>query len=100
MQQSVIRVDGAEGLVGSEIPFYIYGNPELGPTVSLMAGVHGCEYVPMLALRTFLDELDESQLRGSLRVGPQEPNADEKAELGALLGRMVTGQDLDQKGIT
>ena len=70
MQQLVIRVDGAEGLVGSEIPFYIYGNPELGPTVSLMAGVHGCEYVPMLALRTFLDELDESKLRGSLRVVP------------------------------
>ncbi len=70
MRQSVIRVDGADGLVGSDIPFYVYGNPELGPTVSLMAGVHGCEYVPMLALRTFLDELDESQLRGSLRVVP------------------------------
>ena len=66
----MIRVDGAEGLVGSEIPFYVYGNPELGPIVSVMAGVHGCEYVPMLALRTFLDELDESQLRGSLRVVP------------------------------
>jgi predicted deacylase len=66
----MIRVDGAEGLVGSEIPFYVYGNPDLGPTVSVMAGVHGCEYVPMLALRTFLDELDESQLRGSLRVVP------------------------------
>jgi len=70
MQHSMIRVDGAEGLVGSEIPFYVYGNPDLGPTVSVMAGVHGCEYVPMLALRTFLDELDESQLRGSLRVVP------------------------------
>jgi hypothetical protein len=70
VQQSVIRVDGADGLVGSEIPFNVYGNPDLGPTVSVMAGVHGCEYVPMLALRTFLDELDESQLRGSLRVVP------------------------------
>ena len=66
----MIRVDGANGLVGSEIPFYVYGNPELGPTVSVMAGVHGCEYVPMLALRRFLDSLDESQLRGSLRVVP------------------------------
>lgn len=66
----MIRVDGADGLVGSEIPFYIYGNPELGPTVSLMAGVHGCEYVPMAALRQFLDELDESKLVGSLRVVP------------------------------
>src|ERR1700733_14796534 len=35
-----------------------------------MAGVHGCEYVPMLALRQFLDELDESQLHGSVRVVP------------------------------
>lgn len=70
MEHSLIRVDGADGLVGSEVPFYIYGNPELGPTVSVMAGVHGCEYVPMLALRRFLDSLDESQLRGALRVVP------------------------------
>jgi uncharacterized protein len=70
VQESIIRVDGADGLVGSEIPFYVYGDPELGPTVSVMAGVHGCEYVPMLALRQFLDDLDESQLRGSLRVVP------------------------------
>jgi predicted deacylase len=70
VQESIIRVDGATGLVGSEIPFYIYGNPELGPTVSIMAGVHGCEYVPMLALRQFLDDLDETQLKGSLRVVP------------------------------
>jgi uncharacterized protein len=70
VQESIIRVDGATGLVGSEIPFYIYGNPELGPTVSIMAGVHGCEYVPMLALRQFLDDLDEAQLKGSLRVVP------------------------------
>jgi predicted deacylase len=70
VQESIIRVDGAHGLVGSEVPFYIYGDPALGPTVSIMAGVHGCEYVPMLALRQFLDELDESQLRGCLRVVP------------------------------
>ncbi len=66
----MIRVDGAEGLVGSEVPFYVYGDPALGPTVSIIAGVHGCEYVPMLALREFLDSLDETKLRGSLRVVP------------------------------
>jgi predicted deacylase len=71
VKKSVIRVDGAsDGLVGSEIPLYIYGDPELGPTVSVMAGVHGCEYTPMLALRRFLDTLDESKLRGCLRVVP------------------------------
>jgi len=70
VKKSIIRVDGADGLVGSEVPFYVYGDPALGPTVSLMAGVHGCEYTSMLGLRRFLDSLDESALRGSLRVVP------------------------------
>jgi hypothetical protein len=82
----MIRVDGAEGLVDSEIPFYVYGNPDLGPTVSVMAGVHGCEYVPMMALRTFLDEFDESQLRGSLRVVPILTTSPAVAADGLLLG--------------
>jgi predicted deacylase len=70
MKQSVIRVDGANGLVGSDVPFYEYGDASQGPTVSLMAGVHGCEYAAMLGLRRFLDQLDESKLRGCLRVVP------------------------------
>ncbi len=63
-------MDGAEGLVGSEIALHVYGDPSLGPTVSLMAGVHGCEYTSMLGLRRFLDGLVESDLRGCLRVVP------------------------------
>jgi uncharacterized protein len=70
MKSSVIRVDGANGLVGSEVPFYIYGDPALGPTVSLMAGVHGCEYTSILGLRRFLRGLDETALKGCLRVVP------------------------------
>jgi predicted deacylase len=70
VKSSIIRVDGAEGLVGSEIPMHVYGDPSLGPTVSLMAGVHGCEYTSMLGLRRFLDGLVESDLRGCLRVVP------------------------------
>lgn len=70
MKSSIIRVDGAEGLVGSEVPLHVYGDPSSGPTVSLMAGVHGCEYTSMLGLRRFLDTLVESDLRGCLRVVP------------------------------
>jgi predicted deacylase len=70
VKKSIIRVGGATGLVGSDVPFYEYGDPSQGPTVSLMAGVHGCEYTSMLGLRRFLDTLDESALRGSLRVVP------------------------------
>ena len=65
-----IRVNDAEGLVGSDVPFLVYGDTSRGPTVSIIAGVHGCEYVAMRALRQFLDELDENQLEGCLRVVP------------------------------
>ncbi|MCU1491340.1 MAG: putative succinylglutamate desuccinylase / aspartoacylase family [Acidimicrobiaceae bacterium] len=65
-----LRVDGADGLVGSEVPYLELGSAELGPTVSLMAGVHGCEYTSMLGLRRFLQGLDESKLQGRLLVIP------------------------------
>lgn len=70
MKTTLLRVDGADGLVGSEVPLHVYGDGSLGPVVSVMAGVHGCEYTSMLALRRFLDTLDESALRGELRVVP------------------------------
>ncbi|MGD0054359.1 MAG: succinylglutamate desuccinylase/aspartoacylase family protein [Acidimicrobiales bacterium] len=70
MKTSIIRVDGANGLVGSQVPLLVYGDPASGPTVSLMAGVHGCEYTSILGLRRFLKGLDESALHGCLRVVP------------------------------
>ena len=70
MERANIRVNDAPGVVGSDVPCLIYGDPSRGPTVSIFAGVHGCEYSPMLALRRFVDELEESRLRGSLRIVP------------------------------
>lgn len=70
MEHANIRVNDAEGVVGSDVPFLIFGDSSRGPTVSIIAGVHGCEYVAMKALRQFVDELDEGQLRGCLRVVP------------------------------
>ena len=65
-----IRVGGAAAPTNPDVPMFIYGDRTLGPTVSLMAGVHGCEYTSMLGLRRFLDGLDESKLQGCLRVVP------------------------------
>jgi len=70
MRDAILRVDGADGLVGSEVPYLELGDAGLGPTVSLVAGVHGCEYTSMLGLRRFLDGLDEGELRGRLLVVP------------------------------
>lgn len=63
-------VEGADGLAGSEVPWLELGSAELGPTVCLMAGVHGCEYSSMLGLRRFLTGLDESALRGRILAVP------------------------------
>jgi predicted deacylase len=70
MERANIRVNDADGVVGSDVPCLTYGDPSQGPTVSIFAGVHGCEYTPMRALQKFIDELDESRLRGSLRIVP------------------------------
>ncbi len=70
MEHVNIRVVGPPGHDHPDVPMYVYGDPSRGPTVSLMAGVHGCEYTAMAGLRRFLGDLDESQLLGSLRVVP------------------------------
>jgi predicted deacylase len=65
-----LRIDGAEGLVGSEIPYLEYGSRSSGPSVGIISGVHGCEYSSMLGLRRFLESIDESELQGHIAAVP------------------------------
>lgn len=65
-----LRVEGAAGMVGAEVPYLEYGSRRLGPSVTLIAGVHGCEYASMLGLRRFLAGLDEAELQGHLTAVP------------------------------
>jgi predicted deacylase len=65
-----LRVVGAEGLAGSEIPYVELGRADRGPTVCLVAGVHGCEYTSILGLRRFLATLDEDTLEGRVVAVP------------------------------
>ncbi len=41
-----------------------------GPRLTLMAGIHGCEYPAIAAVRTFMRELDTSELAGSILAVP------------------------------
>ncbi len=68
MQLRNLRIDDDLSLVGSEVPLRVYGEGTRGPRVGVMAGVHGCEYVAMAALQKFLDSVDESRIKGELRV--------------------------------
>lgn len=56
--------DGAE----LEIPVMEAHGARPGPVLTLLAGVHGCEYAPMTALRTFMRALDTEHLSGTVRA--------------------------------
>ncbi len=55
----------ADGSV-TRIPVSIVHGATPGPVLALIAGTHGTEYTPMLALQWVLRELDPAALRGSV----------------------------------
>lgn len=55
---------------GLDIPYADVVGSGDGPRLTLLGGVHGCEYTGMKAVRTFVDQLDHQELRGSVRAVP------------------------------
>ncbi|HEV8274899.1 MAG TPA: succinylglutamate desuccinylase/aspartoacylase family protein [Streptosporangiaceae bacterium] len=58
------------GLAGHDIPVVELTGVGNGPRLTVLAGVHGCEYAPMAAVRQWTRALAERELRGSVRVVP------------------------------
>lgn len=57
-------------LAGVEWPVFEARGRRDGPRLTLMAGIHGCEYPAIAAVRTFMRELDTSSLAGSILAVP------------------------------
>jgi uncharacterized protein len=57
-------------LAGIEWPAFEARGERDGPRLTLMAGIHGCEYPAIAAVRTFMRELDTSALAGSILAVP------------------------------
>ena len=58
-------------LDGLEHPAFVaHGEAGEGPSVSLIAGIHGCEYSSIAAVTRFMNELDTSRLRGTITAVP------------------------------
>ena len=53
-----------------QIPYFEVHGAHDGPTLTLIAGVHGCEYTSQQAVRTFLRTLEPSRLGGRIRAVP------------------------------
>jgi predicted deacylase len=57
-------------LAGLEIPVVELTGDGDGPRLTVLAGVHGCEYAPMAAVRKWTRGLEERELRGSVLAVP------------------------------
>ncbi len=56
--------------VGTSIPIIIFHGALKGKVLALVAGVHGCEYPPMLALYRLKKTIDPKRLSGTLMIIP------------------------------
>ncbi|MEX6430005.1 succinylglutamate desuccinylase/aspartoacylase family protein [Ferrimicrobium acidiphilum] len=59
-----------EAIAHLQIPYLELHGAHDGPTLTLVAGVHGCEYTSQQAVRTFMRSLDPSRLGGRIRAVP------------------------------
>jgi predicted deacylase len=57
-------------LAGVEHPAFEARGAKDGPHVALLGGIHGCEYSSIAAVTRFMNELDTSELAGSITAVP------------------------------
>lgn len=53
---------------GTDIPFTLVHGAQPGPVVLFIAGVHGSEYAPIMALQRLLPQLDPAKLHGTVML--------------------------------
>lgn len=59
--------DGADGR-DVRLPVTVIRGKEDGPTVAILAGIHGVEYVPIVALHSLPARIDPQQVRGTIVI--------------------------------
>jgi uncharacterized protein len=57
-------------LAGLELPFVEFTGSEDGPLLTVISGVHGCEYASMEGVRRWTRSLESRELRGRVRAVP------------------------------
>ena len=77
---------------GTFIPITIVRGQHSGPTMSLIAGVHGSEYAPILALQALRAQLDPTSLRGTVVLV-------HAANVPAFEGRTIYFGPVDRKNL-
>jgi uncharacterized protein len=57
-------------LAGLEVPLVEVTGSGDGPVLTVIAGVHGCEYASMAGVRRWLRDLEQQEVRGRIRAVP------------------------------
>lgn len=52
----------------TSIPVTVFHGAEPGPRILLSAGIHGAEYVPVLAVQRLLSQIDPARLKGTVVI--------------------------------
>lgn len=77
---------------GTRIPFTVIHGARPGPVLALIAGTHGYEYAPILALRKIRTQIDPAELRGTVILV-------HIANLPSFLGRTIYYSPVDGKNL-
>jgi predicted deacylase len=77
---------------GTTIPFTIINGTSAGPVLALVAGTHGMEYVPILALQRLRTAIDPKTLRGTIVMV-------HVANMPSFLGRTVYYSPVDGQNL-
>jgi len=57
-------------LAGLDVPYVEAAGTKDGPLLTVIAGVHGCEYVPMAAVQEWTRSLEQREISGRVRAVP------------------------------
>jgi predicted deacylase len=91
MESRILHVPAAAD-AGTQIPVTTIRGTGPGPVLALIAGNHGYEYPPILALQKLRGQIDESRLQGTVIMV-------HVANMPSFLGRTVYFSPVDQKNL-
>ena len=77
-----IHVPTGDDEIESKIPITVHNGTYSGPTLTLIAGIHGSEYAPILAMQYLARQIDPTHLTGTIVIV-------HIANLPAFVGRTI-----------
>lgn len=87
-----LTIPPAAGDIGTRIPLTIVHGAKPGPVLALVAGVHGQEYTPVLALQRLRTAIDPASLSGTVLMV-------HTANMPSFTGRTIYYSPVDRKNL-